>query len=51
MTASSGPVRNKSARNEGDGGRRDKKESRTVETEREIRKEGRVRSDGDGSVT
>ena len=46
-----GPVRNRNARNKGDTGGRDKKESRTVETEREIRKEGRVRSDGDGSVT
>jgi hypothetical protein len=46
-----GPVRNRNARNKGDKGRRDKKESRTVGAEREIRKEGRVRSDGDGSVT
>ena len=46
-----GPVRNRNARSKDDKGRRDKKESRTVGAEREIRKEGRVRSDGDGSVT
>ena len=46
-----GPVRNRNARNKDNKGRRDRKESRTVGAEREIRKEGRVRSDGDGSVT
>ena len=42
-----GPVRNGNARGQDDGG----KKSRTTETGREMRKEGRVRSDGDGSVT